>query len=317
MVRKMINGKQVRMYFDTKPSKKEIENKIYELKSQTDPSVKGTFQSCAEAYIRNKENVLSVSTVDSYYSILRNLPDTFLALKMAQITQVDVQTVINTYSLKRSPKSVRNASGFITAVIWYFRPDLQLHTTLPQKVKKDIYIPTEEEAKKILQEVAGTDYELVTHLCMCGLRKSEALAVTSKDLDENNYLRIDKALVKNKDNEYVIKTAKTESSVRIIWIPDNIATLLRQQGIVYGGFPGNVLRNLKRIQRRLGMPSFRLHDLRHFYISYAHSLGIADASIAETVGHKNVATTRAVYLHNLKDKQTEMQQKVANSLFSD
>lgn len=312
-VRKRINGKEYYLNFEKKPSQHEVEGRIDEIKQSDNPLLKGTFETCAEEYISSKSHILSPSTIASYHSIMNNLSKSFLRLKMAQITQLDVQREINIYSVERSPKSVRNASGFITAVIWYFRPNLELHTQLPQRRRVDTYIPTDEEVKRLVEVVKGTKFEAVILLAIFGLRKSEAIAVTKADLN-GNILTIDKSIVKGEKGSFVKKVTKTESSTRRIWIPNELRDLIIKQGKAFEGYPHNLVRDLHRFQEKAGIPYCKFHALRHYYISYAHSIGIPDAYIAEVVGHKNTNTTRAVYLHSQQDKNIDMQQKVAQSI---
>lgn len=244
------------------------------------------------------------------------MSDTFLALDLAHITQLDVQMEISSYAKNHAPKSVNNVHGFISAVLDFYRPDFKLHTTLPQKVKPTYHIPTDDEVKKLIAAVKGSDLELIVLLGICGLRRSEALAITPDDID-GNMLSINKAIVQNKDEEYIIKhITKTTSSTRRIWIPDYLVKLIKKSDCIYSKSPSNVVKELHHVQDRLGIQRFRLHDLRHYYVTFSHAQGISDASIAETVGHSSTATTRNIYLHAQEDKQSGIQKAIANSLFS-
>ena len=191
---------------------------------------------------------------------------------------------------------------------------MTIHLKLPQKEKVDTYIPTDAEVEKILEAVKGSPYEIAIWLAVCGMRKSEIIAITSEDLN-GNMLTISKAKVINDKHEYVEKTTKTTSSTRTIWIPDYVADLLRRKGFAYEGFPGNILRDLHRVQDRLGINRCKLHALRHYYVSHAHSCGVPDAYIAEAVGHASINTTRNIYLQAQQDKSIEMQKKAMSSLF--
>ncbi len=315
-IRKMINGQRISITFDHKPGKKEIDQAIFEAKENMKdkpPEIKDTFLKAAEEYLEIKSEVLSPTTIKNYKSILRNLPDTFLAAKMADIDQIMIQRVINTYSANRSPKSVKNASGFITVVMWMYRPEMVIKTKLPQKEKVETYIPTDKEVKMLLQAIKGSEYEPVIMLCLLGLRKSEAIAVKASDI-KGNILTIDSALVVNEDGEYIEKTTKTTSSTREIWLPDYLVKMIKKRGQAYTGFPGNILRYLHRTQDALGIPRCKLHALRHYYVSHAHELGIPDAAIAAAVGHVNTNTTRAIYLHAQNEKQTKREKKAAKFL---
>ena len=145
------------------------------------------------------------------------------------------------------------------------------------------------------------------------LRRSEMLAVTADKL-QGNILTIDAALVSNDEGEFILKTTKTTSSTREIWVPDYVADLIRKNGVAFDGFAGNVLRYLHRAQDALGLPRCRLHDLRHYYVSMSHSLGIPDAYIQQAVGHSSIQTTRNVYLHAQTEKIEDMERRAADFL---
>ena len=76
---------------------------------------------------------------------------------MHDITALDIQTEINRLSKEHSPKTVRNYHGFISAVLGTFCPNLKICTTLPQKVKNEPYIPSDNDVKQILEYVKDTE----------------------------------------------------------------------------------------------------------------------------------------------------------------
>lgn len=311
--REQIDGKRYEVTFPKKPTKRQIDDAIFE-KRKAHPKITSTdtFKQGALAYIESKDHILSPSTINSYYSLIRNLSDDFLALRIADIETLDIQREINTYAEKRSPKSVKNASGFITVVMHSYRPDMFINTKLPQNIKKEILIPTDAEVEQIVAELKDTPYEAATLLCMMGLRRSEAISITADDIKKvgsDYFLNIDKGTVVNAHGEYVTKTTKTVSSTRTIFLPPYLAELILRQGKAYEGFPNSILRNLKRIQKRLGIKETSLHALRHYYVSHAHALGIPDATIAKSVGHKNISTTQAIYTHAKTDMQLSYEKK--------
>jgi integrase len=188
-----------------------------------------------------------------------------------------------------------------------------IKTKLPQGIKPKITIPSDENVHKHIEYIRGSKYECAILLCMLGLRRSEMLAVTADKL-QGNILTIDAALVSNDDGEFILKTTKTTSSTRQIWVPDYVADLIQKNGVAFDGFAGNVLRYLHRAQDALGLPRCRLHDLRHYYVSMSHSLGIPDAYIQQAVGHSSIQTTRNVYLHAQTEKIEDMERRAAGFL---
>ena len=61
---------------------------------------------------------------------------------------------------------------------------------------------------------------------------------------------------------------------------------------------------------RAGIPHFRFHDLRHYCASVQHALGVPDAYIMQRGGWGNDRVLKEVYRHALKDKVSEMDDKV-------
>lgn len=312
-IRKMYKGQTYTVVTDYKPTQKEaIQLLAAEMdKTQGNSSKERlTFKSAAIKYMEDKNHVLSPSTMRGYNSILRNLPDIFTALPLSDITSITVQQTVNRYSADHSPKSTRNAHGFIVAVLGMFRPDLQINTTLPQKIRNEPYIPSDEDIRRILEYSKGTMYEAAIILATFGLRRSEICALTTDDIN-GNIATINKAMVQDSAKNWIIKTTKTEAGTREIYLPDYVVTLIRNQGYVYNGYPNSIVCYLQRVQKKLGMPRFSLHKLRHYYASMSHALGIPDSYIMASGGWKSDSTLKQVYRHAMDDKKDAMQKKAA------
>jgi integrase len=75
----------------------------------------------------------------------------------------------------------------------------------------------------------------------------------------------------------------------------------------------------RRIRKRAGLSTgFRLHDLRHWYVSYLLSQGFTAEEIAPLVGHKDATVTRRVYADMLVEdvgvKHREAQHAMARMM---
>ena len=310
-IRKMYRGTTYTVITDYKPTQKEaMQLMAEELNAVQEKKTFQTFKSAAEEYIEERASILSPSTVSSYKGLIRNLSDSFNSTRLSDMTATDVQVEMNRYNVNHSPKSVRDMHGFISAVLRINRPGLVLSTTLPKPEKKKEYIPTDADVKAILTHFKDTEFEIPLLLATFGLRRSEICALTIDDLNGNT-LTINKAFVKGPDKKFVLKATKTTDGTRDIYIPDYLVALIRNQGYIYKGNPDKILVRLHKAQKELGIPSFRLHALRHYYASMAHSLGIPDAYIMEAGGWKSDRTLKTVYRHALDDKIKEMQQSAA------
>lgn len=313
-IRKQINGQKICVVFDHKPTQKEITQALAE--NVNDIAPKTAFVNCAKGYIKAKDRVLSPSTVKSYYSFVNNvLPEWFCVMKINEIESIHIQTVINDYAVDHKPKTVRNLHGFISAVFSMYRPNMIIHTTLPQKQQYEAYVPTKDEIKRILDAAAGSRYHIPFQLGVLGMRRGEICALEISDIVDGNIIRINKTLVVNDSSKWEIKhNAKTDEGNREIFIPDGLRNEILKAGCIYNGYPNRLLTSLHRYQEKLNIPSFRFHDLRHYYASYAHSMGMSDADIMKSGGWKSDYVMKSVYRHSMRDTLQANQSRIANSI---
>ena len=313
-IKKMIKGKMYRATLDHKPTKHEAEDIMQELVADvaTYSAQNMTFETAAEGYIKLKDNVLSPSTIVGYYKMLRQLSDGFKNARINDIDQIYVQAEINRLAGRLSPKSVANISGFISPVLKMYRPNFTYTITLPDKVPVDYYIPTKAEVRAILDYVKGTEYYIPLTLAMFAMRRSEVCALEPGDL-EGNILHITKAKVQAVDKTWIIKHYnKTSDSHRDIVLPDELVTEMLQYGFCFTKHPERLYDRLIQTQDKLGIKHFRLHDLRHFYTSYAHALGIPDKYILKQGGWKTDYVMKNVYQHAFQKEYEEAAAKFAS-----
>ena len=163
-IREMHNGKVYTKTVNHKPSNREATLLVAALYMKEECENK-TFLIYAQRYIDIKQNVLSPSTIYCYEKILNYITESFKKIQINDITIADVQEEINDYAKSHSPKSVRNFSGFIIAVLKMFRPSMIINVTLPQKVKNEPYIPSEDDVNRLLEAAKDSRYELTLYLC--------------------------------------------------------------------------------------------------------------------------------------------------------
>ena len=319
-IRKTYKGQVYTVIFDSKPTQKEsMLAMAKELEKAQSVKTNLTFQKAAENYVDMKRNVLSPRTIKEYIETANRFPEWFQKLPISDITQVEINKLVNELSKSKSPKTVRNYHGFLTAVLSTFYPNLKVSTTLPQKVKKEPYTPSQEDVKRILAEVNGTQYEIPITLACYGMRRSEICALKPEDV-VGDVLHINKALVLNENKEWVVKTTKTMESTRDIIIPAELAEKIHSQGYVYQGHPGSITKCLERIEQRLGIPRFPLHKLRHYFASEMSALGVPEADILRMGGWETDHVMKSVYRHSMMEKEEQAKrnaaEKLRNSLFS-
>lgn len=308
-IRMMENGTTYTLTVDHKPSQREALQLISEIKPITQEKL--TLESACEAFIETKKNILSGTTICSYRVLIRQIEPMFAKTQIKQITKAMLQTEINRYSVGHAPKTVKNFGVFLTTVLSFYGNEIR-HIQYPQADKIEQYIPTIEELRDILHELEDTRYYVPVFLGARNLRLSEVCALTLDDLSDDNILTIDKAYVRV-ERGYSTKKTKTSSSTRQIAIPDKIADRIRQQGYVYNGKkPEMITRNLKRVQKKLGITPFTFHQLRHFYASYTHYQGYVDKAIQDDAGWATDKTMKRTYRQGM-DK-LKMSRQISGSI---
>lgn len=312
--RKMYKGKTYTVLFDHKPTQKEVTLALaekMELDEVSGIKKSSSFEYALDEYIELRSNILSPSTIKGYRQLKNMYSDEFLHENIFDINQDDIQCEVNRYALNHSSKSVRNFHGLLSAVISSKRPNMRICTTLPEKDDSEAVIPTHEDVMKILEALHGTNYYIPVYLGCHGLRRSEILALTMDDL-QGNLLTINKAMVENDNKEYVVKKTKTSSGTRTIALAQDLVDAINKQGYIYQGHPNNIIRVLHKTQDKLNIPRCKLHELRHFYVSYAHDLGMSDANLIYSIGHKTDEITKKVYRHKMNYASEQL--RIANSL---
>jgi integrase len=193
-----------------------------------------------------------------------------------------------------------------------YRPQFTLKTTLPRLERVKGYQPTTEDIKGVITAVKGTEYSVPFQLGVLGLRRGEICALTLDDLDGCN-LSINKTLVYNKG--WMIKpTTKTDESNRVIVIPERLAQEIRDNGVIYDGDPKRLNKHLHRVQQKLGIEQFKFHDLRHYFASYASTLGIPEADIMAMGGWKSDHVFKSIYRDSMQESRKKSMQTIGNSI---
>lgn len=272
-------------------------------------------------YIDSKSNVLSPTTINGYKKLEKKAYSSLLDLKTKDLTQEIIQRWTNEYSLGRSPKTVRNAHGFLCSVLAVYEPSLTLSTQLPAPVEPRLYTPSDEDIKALLKHIEGNELEKAVLLSAFGtLRRAEICGLTNEDIN-GNIITINKEMTKNLEGEWHIKKLKTPASYREIEYPEFVIEKLKDiEGRLVNVNPDALSNRFKRAIKSSGLPHFRLHDLRHYSASIMHAIGIPDQYIIARGGWKTDRVMKRVYRNVISDEQKKFTDKTNahfNNLLSD
>lgn len=296
----------------TAPTKREAEFMAAEftLKRKERQTGNITVGEAISRYIDSKESVLSPSTIREYRRLSRNALQGLASVKLRDITQEIVQKEISRESITHSAKTVRNMHGLLSAALAMFLPEFVLRTALPQKEKKQVYIPTDEDVKRLLKYVEGKSLEVPVLLAATGsLRRSEISALTLEDVTSTG-VNINKAMVLDQNGKWVVKPPKTAAGYRFTPLAPQVIEKVRAglPCIV----PNSITSEFDRALKACGLPHFSFHKLRHYYASVLHSLGVPDKYIMLNGGWECESVLHGVYQHALSDRAESENEKVVD-----
>ena len=314
-VRKMYKGNKYTFVFDHKPTEREIILILSEKIKEDNPCPKGTFAKYAHDYIANRKGVISPATERTYEIKLDQLSAEFKRKNIHAITSEDIQKEISLFSQTHAPKTVLSLHGFIKSVFKAYRPNFVFSTKLPQAIQKDEYAPDNDDIKRILELAKQTKYSVAFQLGVLGLRRAEICALSIDDLNGNE-LRVHCDIAYNNGKWVKKENPKTNASNRTIILPDNLVQEIQEQGYIYDGHPNALNKAIHRFQKQLGIPEFRFHDLRVYFASYAHDMGISEVNIMSMGGWATSSVMKNVYRKSFEKSQKESMKKLSNSLLN-
>ena len=304
-------GKRIRKSF-TAPTKREAEALARKCEVEQRATLRGiddkdiTVGMAVKRYCDKKEaeaekEKISPSTVRGYRRIYDNNIDLISDIPCIKLEDHMLNEWIEDLSEEQSAKSIRNIWGLVHAALMDVLPRsrvLDFKVELPPLKKRNIVVPTEANIHKLLAFLRKNDYPFYCAVILAAfgtLRRSEICALTAEDIDrENNIVHIDKALVEHYNGGFTLKCTKTESSERDVVLPAFVINALPEEGKVIDVLPNWISEHFTQTLKKLDIPHFRFHDLRHYSASIMHYLQIPDETIMRRGGW---ATDHALHAH--------------------
>lgn len=213
----------------------------------------------------------------------------------------------------------------------------------PRVGQHEITPLTADEAQRLIKAAKGDRMEArwLVGLAL-GMRQGEALGLWWDDLDlDAGLLRVRRALQRRHGGGLVFAEPKTQRSKRTIPLPGQLADALRehyarqeQERITAGSLwrgspcvfttpigspvdPRNDFREFKKLLDRGGLPSVRLHDLRHTAASLLLAQNVPARVVMEILGHSQIALTMNTYSHVAPEVSREAARRMAGVLWQD
>ena len=270
-----------------------------------------TVREAIDLYISCKEGVLSAATIRGYRSMERTFYGSIGHRKLYDLDNPTIQRWIQEISAGRTPKTVRNAYGFLVASVRMSKPDFHPYINLPARVRPDLYVPSDSDVKALLDYIRGTELEIAVLLAAFGpMRRGEICALESADVN-GCCVTINKSMVFAADNQWYIKPPKTYSGYRTIEFPPFVIERLSGiSGRIVKATPQQITNRFARAIKFSGLPHFRFHDLRHYAASIMHAIGVPDQYIVARGGWATTEIMKSIYQGCITDEQKKQTKKI-------
>ena len=361
MPRDPITGERKRKYKTVTGTKKEADQALRRFITELERgeyiednniTVSDWLQKWLEVYI---VPTVSPTTLVGYKGMIRRYVDPLIGhLQVQEMNALAVQIWVN--KLKVSPISGEPlTAGTIKHTYHVLRGAMDkavqaglIHRSpcagiqLPKGEKKKPVIYDETQIQQLLDFARGTEMELIIDLELCmGMRRGELLGLQWQDIDwEKKQIHIIRSRVAV-DGKSVVKQPKTESSTRIVDVPEILMKKLRahkvkcmEQKIRVGRrlleedfiivhpngkpiYPEYVSQMFTKLQKRANLPKCRFHDLRHLCASIMVKQGVEVKVAQERLGHKDITTTMNIYAHVLPGSAREAAEKIGQLVYKD
>ena len=290
---------------------------------QKEKEKKVTLDEAIQNYIQAGTGVLSPTTIRGYEIMRKHRFKSLMGRDVHSITRLDVQRAVSEEAKTKSPKTVKNAYGMLTAVLKDYGGILQ-GVKLPQNIRqKKQYLSVDEIVRLIDASVGDMCETQIVMAVWLGVRRSEVCGLCWDCVDfKNGTIEVRRTLVPDKDNKWVLKEIpKNEGSQRTIRCPEYIMGKLRekyhgQQGRVFREHPDTIRRHVHAVCKLAGISDTTVHGLRHANAAVMIALGVVDKYAMARNGWTSDYTFKQIYGYVFPEGANETDSLV-NSYFED
>jgi integrase len=279
-----INGKRYRKSFTVSPedvgsdkkAQRECVRRAEDWEDeQSITSDKITVLQALEKYYEDRKNVLSPSTLKIYQQ-MRQYFEPLFNRDALEIGSGDIQPLINSMSLKVSPKTIKNRIGILLPALSYVGNEKRFNLRYPQRIKPTNKSPEHDEVRELLR---AADSDLKVAMCFAAfstLRRSEVCGLKYKDILPDNRIYIHASRVKGPDGWVYKEFPKNSGSVRYVNIPAETLSVIPEglpDEYIIKKTPDAITNQFIRLKKKLHI-SCTFHDLRHYAATFRAELRI-------------------------------------------
>lgn len=329
---KTINGKVVRKSFTVHPDQmggnsreakeqSELLARQWVLDSKNNKIHGLTIKEAVEGYIKDRNKVLSPSTIRGYRLILDAL-EPIWNIYTSDIETPVIQSLVNEWSMVLTAKTIRNRIALLLSVLDYNNIDKKFKIRYPQNVSKKVLSPDIEDVQALIKAAKGDMVPIIYLTAFGSLRRGEVAGLREQDISRDECsVTINGDMVLGSDGWTYKPFPKTQGSVRTVQLPkfviDSIPTKEKPKEFIFTLTPAAITDRFRRLAEKLQLP-YTLHSLRHFAASFRSDLNIPKKYIQEVggwSGSDSVVLDR-VY-DNTMDSSRKKYTQIANKFIED
>ncbi|WP_101773541.1 tyrosine-type recombinase/integrase [Peptostreptococcus faecalis] len=194
----------------------------------------------------------------------------------------------------------------------------------PKKAKDNVL--DYDVLNEILKKTKGTDIGLQMLLgASLGLRESEILGLSWDNIDlDENIITINQIIVRDENKKPTLQPYTKNKEPLYLAIPDALKENLMEYKLIWDKKmstpgaknienllflnrkfeltnPSSLSIKFKKIMNENGIEGVTFHGLRHSYATMLNEDGLSIKEISKLLNHKNIRTTKDIYVHLFKD----------------
>lgn len=284
------------------------------------------FGDLAMEWLEYKRNMVKESTYYNYMFIINKYLNPKLKdLNIKKLERFDYNNIFEEMSKKLSPKTIKDISNVLKAILKYaiqtYKCNINLEKIVSPKVDiANLKILSKKEKARLERRCLRENDLKSLGIIVClytGMRIGELCALKWEDIDlDARLIYIRRTLQRvylgsSWSSKIIIGKPKTRSSIRSIPITSKLYELLSplKKNYPSDAFfltgsnekflePRNYQYIYKKILRKSNVREYKFHILRHTFASDCIEVGMDPKSLSEILGHANVNITLNRYVHS-------------------
>lgn len=252
---------------------------------------------------------LAQSTKACYHRAVASISPTLASHDMMSLTAIDIMPWL-VFVSKEHPRAAQLDRAMLSKALNLayklgLCPGCVIdHDTLPKPphAPKEALVLASGDAARYLAAAKSSDCYPLLALCLCGLRRGEALGARWTDIRDGCLTLARQRLRINRS--YQVLPLKTAKSRRTLLLPVQLQQELAGwprtiTGWIVDTTPERLQREHKRLICACGLPDVTLHGLRHTFATLAAAQGLPMKQLQMALGHSKMQLTADLYADHL------------------